>query len=195
MISHLFPFSVWGVRHLIITVAPYALLSGIALNKLRSEILKICAFCLIGVLVLTGGAVHFIRKAPNFIWCAWENLAVRATETDKSNKIMIYAFEDVVAYHLWFATKDNKSVDVVAIKNYPGIEEDKQYFLPRGFEEVKTANPDAMTGERFWIALRDRNWKPDHPLIQDLNARGYKINAPLEIRSQGLRAFLVLVEK
>ena len=195
MMSHLFPFSVWGVRHLIITVAPYALLSGIALNKFRLKSLKIGVFCLIGVLVLTAGAVNFIRRTPNFIWCAWENLAVQATETDKSNKITIYAFEDLVAYHIWFATKDNESVDVVAIKNYPGIEEDKQYFLPRGFEEVKTANQDAMTGERFWIAFRDRNWNSHHPLIQDLNARGYKINAPLEIRAQGLKAFLVLIEK
>ncbi|HEX8288075.1 MAG TPA: hypothetical protein VF556_08770 [Pyrinomonadaceae bacterium] len=195
IISHLFPFSVWGVRHLIITVSPYALLSGIALNKIHLKSLKIGAFCLIGVLIIIGGAVHFTRKTPNFIWCAWENLAVRATETDKSNKITIYAFEDLVAYHIWFATKDDESVDVVSIKNYPGIEEDKQYFLPRGFEEVKTANPDAIAGERFWIAFRDRSWKPDHPLIQDLTTRGYKLNAPLEIRAQGLSAFLVLVEK
>jgi uncharacterized membrane protein len=194
--SWLLPYSVWGIRHLIVIFAPYSLLIAFALNRLRPVGLKIAAFGLLAALILAGCAFHFVRTKNINIWCGWEELTKQALENDSNDeRLTIYAFEDLVAYHLWFATKYYQRIWVVAVKDFPGIEEDKAYFLPRGFDEVQIVDKSALAGDRFWIAFRDKTWNPRHPLLQDLAARGYKIGAPLEFKATGETAFLVKVEK
>lgn len=194
--SWLLPYSVWGIRHLIIIFAPYSLLVAFALKRLRPPGIKIAAFGLLGLLILAGCAFHFARAKSVNIWCGWDELAKQAMEKEGAfESLPIYAFEDLVAYHLWFATKDSERVRIIAVKNFPGIEEDKAYFLPRGFDDIQVADKNALAGDRFWIAFRDQNWNPRHPLLQDLATRGYKIGAPLEFKAAGETAFLVKVEK
>ncbi|HZH33888.1 MAG TPA: hypothetical protein VEX64_03555, partial [Pyrinomonadaceae bacterium] len=186
----------WGIRHLIVIFTPYALLSVLALNRLRPQMLKISAYALLCTLVVLGCVLHFRRPAPTYIWCGWEDLSKQALEQDAEKAPVIYAFEDLVAYHLWFATKNSdRRVQIVSIKDYPEMIEDKAYFLPRGFSEIRVGDQTALEGKRFWLAFRETNWKPEHPLIRDLTAKGYRFGKPLEFEAQGLTAFLVLVEK
>lgn len=194
--SWLLPYSVWGVRHLIIIFAPYSLLAALALNRLRPSGVKIAAFCLLAWLILAGCAFQFRRTGNVNVWCGWEELAKQAIEKEGAfENLTIYAFEDLVAYHLWFATKHSERIRIVAVKDFPGIQEDKAYFLPRGFDEVTVTDKNALAGDRFWIAFRDKTWNPMHPLLQDLAARGYKLGVPLEFNANGGTAFLVRVEK
>jgi uncharacterized membrane protein len=194
--SWVLPYSVWGIRHLIIIFAPLSLLVAFSLNRLRPAVVKIAAFGLLGLLILAGCAFHFARTNNVNIWCGWEDLTKQGIESQVGNEsLTVYAFEDLVAYHLWFATKFNERIRVVAVKDFPGIEEDKAYFLPRGFDDVEVADKAALSGDRFWIAFRDKTWNPKHPLLQDLTARGYKLGAPLEFKAKGETAFLVKVEK
>lgn len=195
VVSWILPYSVWGIRHLIIIFAPYSLLAAFALNRLRPTWLKIAAFGLLVFLALSGCVFHFARAKNVNTWCGWETLANQVIEKDAANNLTVYAFEDLVAYHLWFATKTSDRVQIVAVKDFPGIEEDKAYFLPRGFDEVKVTDRNALAGEQFWIAFRNKTWNPAHPLVQDLTARGYKLGAPLEFKAKGETAFLVKVEK
>jgi uncharacterized membrane protein len=200
--SWILPYSIWGTRHLIIVFAPYALLAAAALNRPRPNVLKIAASSLLAALVLLGGAFHFSRRAPILIWCGWENLAREVLRNDpvltndSNEKLTIYAFEDLVAYHLWFATRNSSErVQIVNVEDFPGVAEDKAYFLPRAFGGVKSIDPNAIAGERFWIAYRDGSWNPTHAVVQDLTARGYRHGAPLEFKANGGTAFLVFFEK
>ena len=185
------PFSVWGTRHLIIAFAPFTLVTALAFSKIKFQPVKLIGLAL--QLALFGAAftLHLTRNEPKYIWCAWENLAQNLA-ADQSAKI--YVFEDLVAYHFWFALRDSdKQIQIVKVNNLEGLIEDKAYFLPRDFDGVQAAND--FEGERFFIAYRDKSFNESAPPLQNLKARGYKISEPQVIEAQGLKAFLVEVKK
>jgi hypothetical protein len=189
--SYVLPQSVWGTRHLIVAAGPYALLAGLALGRLRPAwwraaalILFCCWVALVGVLVL-------VRREPLYVWCAWEGLAASAAK-DEASPTDVYAFEDLVAYHLWFALGREGRFRVVSIEGAPGVAEDPAYFLPRDFDGVGVANADALRGERFWAAFRDANWDESRQPLKLILERGYRAERVYETSAQGQRAFLVL---
>ena len=189
--SWISPYSVWGTRHLSIVFAPFAVLMAIAFSKIEFPLLRSAALTII--LLLFGAAFLFqaTRAEPKYIWCAWENLA---QSLDVNQPAKIYVFEDLVAYHFWFALRDSdKRIQVVKINNQEGLIEDKAYFLPRGFNEIQTANN--FEGERFFVAFRDKSFNEFAPPLQNLKARDYRIGEPQVIEAQGLKAFLVEVWK
>ena len=189
--SWILPYSVWGTRHLIIAFAPFVILTAFAFSKIKFPALKYAASA--AVLLLFGAAVSLqaIRPKPQYIWCAWENLA---QNLDRTQPAKIYVFEDLVAYHFWFAMRDSDGqFQVVKINNSAGLTEDKAYFLPRGFDEIAMANE--VGGERFYIAFRDKTFNEFAPPLQNLKAQGYEIGEPQIIEAQGLKAFLVEIKK
>ena len=197
--SYLLPQSVWGTRHLIVAAGPYALLAGLALGRLRPAwwraaalILLCCWTALVGLLVLA-------RREPAYVWCAWEGLAasaVRDTARDPvggaARPTDVYAFEDLVAYHLWFALSGSGRFRVVSVEGAPGVAEDPAYFLPRDFQGVAVADAEALRGERFWAAFRDADWDESRQPLKLILERGYRAERVYEASAQGQRAFLVL---
>jgi uncharacterized membrane protein len=189
--SWIFPYSIWGARHLIIVFAPMAILTAILLDKIKIEELKNGLIALVFLLYALAFALQFKNVQTTFIWCAWENLA-RKADAEKADKI--YAFEDLSAYILWFSLRESDRFQIVKV-NVEGLAEDKAYFLPRGFEKVQTIDADGIEGERFWIAFRDKEFNLSKPPLRNLIEKGYKIGEPEVFQAQGLMAFLVLVEK
>jgi hypothetical protein len=109
--------------------------------------------------VLAGAFFLLIRPSP-FIWCAWEQLAQQAvvTERDSTQVFSVYAFEDLVAYHLWFSFPANSRFKLTVIHNVSGVINDPAYFLPRDFSDV-TVQSDAILNENHaWIAFRAAQW-------------------------------------
>lgn len=190
--SWILPYSIWGTRHLIIVFAPMAIFTAMVLSAIEIKPLKIILISLI--LLLSGIAfVIQVRTAqPNFIWCGWENLA---HNIDAGKPQKIYVFEDLVAYHFWFALRESEQAQIIKIKDVAGIKEDKAYFLPRGFDKVQKADENAIAGERFWIAFRDTEFDRTKPPLQNLSNKGYQIGEPKVFEAQGLKAFLVEVSK
>ncbi len=189
--SWLLPYSVWGTRHLIIVFAPTAILLSIFLDEIEIKILKIGFVSFI--FLLSGVAFVIQMKTPQqkFIWCAWEDLA---HNIDAGKPQKIYVFEDLTAYHFWFALqRDSDLIQIIKIKNVAGMVEDKAYFLPRGFDAVQTVND--FEGERFFVAFRDKDWNEQKPPLQNLMDKGYRIGEPQTFEAQGLKAFLVEVKK
>ena len=133
-------------------------------------------------------------KCPQqtFIWCAWENLA-RDISADQPAKIFV--FEDLVAYHFWFAERNDPNIQIVKIENLEGVEEDKAYFLPRGFDDVKKMNFDEITDESFYIAFRDQSFNLQTPPLKNLIEKGYKTGEPKIFEANGLKAFLIKVSR
>ncbi|HEX8367797.1 MAG TPA: glycosyltransferase family 39 protein [Pyrinomonadaceae bacterium] len=191
--SWISPYSIWGTRHLIIVFAPFAILLATAFSKINVSKLRTSALGLI-FLLFTGAFVLQARQPqPAFIWCAWENLAL---DLRAEREAKIYVFEDLIAYHFWFALRDaDADFEVVKINGIEGLNEDKAYFLPRGFEKVKTAGENDMTGERFFVAFRDKNWNETKPPLKNLIEKGYKAGEPKVFEAQGLKAFLVEMRK
>lgn len=191
--SWILPFSIWGTRHLTIIFAPVMILSAIALNKITTAPLK---FILLYSMLLLFGISFFLqtqRETPQYIWCAWEKLA---SELPRNEPSKIYVFEDLVAYHFWFALRDSeRPIQIIKVNGIPELTEDKAYFLPRGFDEVQTTGENGITGEKFWIAFRDTSFDSTKPPLKNLIEKGYKIGQPKVFEAQGQKAFLVSVEK
>ena len=133
--------------------APVAIVIGLFFDKLKPQILKIVLLSVLFFLFALAFIFELKRPQQTFIWCAWENLA---TEIPNNQPTKIFVFEDLVAYHFWFAERNNPNIQIVKIENLEGVEEDKAYFLPRGFDDVKKINFDEITDESFYIAFRDQ---------------------------------------
>ncbi|MDT5270626.1 MAG: mannosyltransferase [Acidobacteriota bacterium] len=189
--SYVLPQSVWGTRHLIVAAGPYALLAGLALGRLRPAWWRVTALLLLCCWLALVGALGLVRREPAHVWCAWEGLAASAAR-DEADAGVVYTFEDLVAYHLWFALEREGRFRVVSIEGAPGVAEDPAYFLPRDFDAVAVANTDALNGERFWAAFRDTNWDESRQPLKLILARGYRAERVYETSAQGQRAFLIL---
>jgi hypothetical protein len=211
--SYALPQSVWGTRHLIVACVPYALLAGLALGRVRALWWRGAALLLLCCWLAVTAALTLIRRDAPHVWCAWDGLAasaardepgdrpaalVGAFEGGASGATNVYAFEDLVAYHLWFALERGETAGrfrVVSIKGAPGVAEDPAYFLPRAFDGVAAAGTDALSGERFWLAFRDANWDESRQPLKLLVERGYRAERVYETAAQGQRAFLVLFKR
>ncbi|HEX8251320.1 MAG TPA: glycosyltransferase family 39 protein [Pyrinomonadaceae bacterium] len=191
--SWIAPYSIWGTRHLIIVFAPFAILLAIAFSKINIIKLRTAALGLIFLLFAGAFVLQARQPQPDFIWCAWENLALDL-RAEKNAKI--YVFEDLIAYHFWFALREaDANFEVVKINGIEGLNEDKAYFLPRGFDKVKIADENGITGERFFIAFRAKNWNETQPPLKNLIQKGYTTGEPKVFEAQGLKAFLIEVKK
>jgi hypothetical protein len=192
ILSWILPFSIWGTRHLIIVFAPVAIFIALFFDKLKPQILKIVLLSVLFFLFALAFIFELKRPKQTFIWCAWENLA---GEILNNQPAKIFVFEDLVAYHFWFAERNNPNIQVVKIENLEGVLEDKAYFLPRGFDEVKKINFDEITDESFYIAFRDQSFNLQTPPLKNLIEKNYKISEPKVFEANGLKAFLIKVSR
>ena len=188
-LSWILPVSIWGTRHLIIVFIPVAILTAAFLESLKPEILKYSALFVLTALFMAAFVIEIRRPKQEFIWCAWENLA----DTPGTGKI--YVFEDLIAYHFWFAKRNDSNVQVIKINNIDGLIEDKAYFLPRGFEDVKSVGTQEISVDSFHIAFRAKEFDQNNQPLKFFADKGYKIGAPQFIEAGKDRAFLVEIKK
>jgi uncharacterized membrane protein len=198
-LSQFLPQSIWGTRHLIIVAAPYLTLIAISLHRLHPAWIKAAVFALLCCWTMFAGMLHVMKRQETYIWCAWEPLAgeVMKAESSTQGEVKIYAFEDLVAYHLWFAldTMRETRFRVAVVKDIPGLVEDRAYFLPRGFNEIEVTNADNLRGDYFWLAFRDAAWDAGRPPLKMVIDGGYTVGMPIEIEATGGRAFIVPVRR
>ena len=189
--SFITPYSIWGTRHLIIVFPPILMLIGMFFDSIKEQFTKIALLSAAFLIFLIAFVIELRRPPQIFVWCGWENLA-QQVETGQPAKI--YVFEDLIAYHFWFAERKNPNTQIVKINNLEGINEDKAYFLPRGFDGVKQINFNELSDDNFYIAFYAAEWNPQKPPLKNLSEKGYKIGAPKIFEAQNLKAFLVEVK-
>ena len=190
--SWLLPVSVWGSRHVIVVFEPMIIIIAIFITSIGIKPLRLAFIASIYLLITVAFVVQMRTEKPQFIWCAWKELAKQIPSDQPQT---VYVFEDLVAYHFWFATRNNGNFQIVKINGMLEMTEDKAYFLPRGFEGVRSTTPDEISGERFWIAFRDMKWNEKHPPLNYLTDRGFKFDEPRKIDVNGLKAFIVEVKR
>lgn len=194
-LSWLLPQSIWGTRHLIIVAAPYSILGALAIIRLPRYWIKITACLILGSWWLLAGLTWAVARPQTYIWCQWELLArqVAASEPQPAEDVRVYAFEDLVAYHLWFAlsSRQPKQFKVTVIKGLPGIHEDAAYFLPRRFNEIAVMESAQINGDEIWIAYRASRWDEMAPPLGMFEKLGYTVRNVYSAQAEGQQAFMV----
>lgn len=186
LISWLSPFSIWGTRHLIIVFVPFLILCATAVTEL-SGLVRTTVLTLLVLFAVYGFAIQVGRERPEHIWCAWEGMAKELGAGD------VYVFEDLVAYHVWFATRGTE-INVTKI-NGTGVKEDPAYFLPRGFDGVRTATVEEVEEPEIWVLFRAEKWDIVEPPLSGFLSRGYTIEERKMREADGMKAFLVKLKK
>ena len=190
--SWLLPYSIWGTRHLIVIFVPLSIILAIAVCAVEQNAVRISILVL--VVLFTGYAFVLTvqRETTQYSWCAWEPLTLT---NDLPAEASIYSGEDLVAYHIWFANKAFPARKIIRIEGLNGVKEDKAYFLPRGFAEIKRVPAEDLNENHFWIAFRTKSWDPNAAFINDLRGRGYNVGTPKIIDSEIEQAILVEFSK
>nr|MDQ2936494.1 hypothetical protein [Acidobacteriota bacterium] len=195
-LSWILPYSIWGTRHLIFAAGPYSILAALAIRRLQPNWMRITISLVLGCWFLLAGITFFLRRPPEFIWCAWNKLGreMMSVEAASDGPVEIYAYEDLIAYHLWFAldTTANARFKVTLVKGVPGIVDDPAYFLPRNFSDIAVQNSTPLN-DHIWIAFRAKQWDEKGPPLNYLEKAGYQVGRVLEAKAQGQEAFLVEV--
>lgn len=197
--SQILPQSVWGTRHLIIMVVPHLILAAVSLRRLHQQWLRITLLFLIGFWIVLAAAVSLVGSRTTYSWCAWEPLTreiIRA-ETSRDEVVNVYAFEDAVAYSIWFSLDSikDKKFQVSVIKGIEGLTEDAVYFLPRRFDGVAVKNIDALTEEHFWVAFRAASWDTEKPPLKTLTDKGYQLGEHFSVNTPGIETYIVSVTR
>lgn len=196
--SWILPYSVWGTRHLIIVFVPFIVLIAYMIDKVGvSAVRSGAAAGFVGLSIVAFG-LQTARAATPYIWCGWESLAsdLENATKDSTDPAQVYVFEDLTAYHFWFALR--KTPDKFQVDKLQGIEklkEDTAYFLPRGFDSVKKVDIGELKVDKFWIAFRDDKWDVLKSPLYDLAARGYLVGERTSFEAGKDKAYLVLIEK
>lgn len=189
--SWILPYPVWGTRHLIICAGPYFIVAAIGILRLRPYWISVIASLVLSCWLVLAGAVAVMRPAPVLTWCSWEKLIQQMPRETNAPTKEVYAFEDLVAYHLWFAApKSDPALKVSVVKSVRGVTEDP-FFLPRGFNDIKVADETQIKGERVWLAFRARRWDESSPPLSVMKSMGYQSGQVLSVTAQGEQSFLV----
>ena len=175
--SWILPNSLWGTRHLIVATPIFLILAAAAITSLEDRRLRIGALAVIAVLTLAAFFLEVRRTATEQVWCAWEGVAndIRAAESANTQPPVIYAFENLAAYHLWFSGRKTGRERVAIVKGVPVRTNDQSYFLPRGFSDVGTANIDEIQDPQLWAAFRVFRLGEEFPMIEAFTSRGYRV--------------------
>ena len=172
--SWLMSYSIWGTRHLIIVVVPLTLLFSIAITEIRSAVLRTAAIVLIAIFSVYAVVLESVRAQQIHVWCAWENLSTDVrSATPEDESVSIYTFENLVAYHVWFSLRNEPNARVSVVRGYEDALTLETYFLPRGFDDVKTVDLAEVSDESFWLLFRTGKVDEERPMIGSLKAKGY----------------------
>ena len=169
--SWILPYSVWGTRHLIVIYAPASILLAYFVTRIPVAFVRISAMTLLVLLSGYAFALQAMRPSPRYVWCAWNDVA--ADIRSKGEPANIYSFENLVAYHLWFALRDSDQSKVNVVKGVDVRTDDETYFLPRGFDEVPNVRLEDVKDEKLWLAFRTSKDGEDAPILAAFKSTGY----------------------
>jgi mannosyltransferase len=193
-LSWLLPHSIWGTRHLIISAVPFFILAGIAIANLKPYWTRLTVLIGLASVMVLAGAVYLLKPVPKLSWCEWNNLAKQIpSPTPGEPTLVVYTFEDLVAYHVWFAPTRTvtPSFKVKVVRGLPGVPDDPAFFLPRRFSEVETVSASGIDGQQIRVAFRARRWDENRPPISHVKTLGYQTRNVLSSVAQGEQVFLV----
>ena len=160
--------------------------------KISSASVRTAAISVILLFSAYAFALQAVRGRPQYSWCAWEPLTLQARELNDAN---IYVFEDLIAYHIWFAGRGQPIGDRCFKVADMAITEDKAYFLPRGFNDVITIAVADINEPRLWIAYRSQGVATGEPPLGNFIVKGYHVADRRMMSAEDDYAIFLLLEK
>ncbi len=174
VLSWIMPQSIWGTRHLIIVMAPAVLLVSIFCTEILH---KFSVAALTTVVLFSAYAFFLVSAAPDrsYIWCSWEPMAndIKPFESATPRSLKLYASENLVAYHVWFATRNISNVKVSVVRGGESFVEDQTYFLPRQFDDIRRTTVDEIIDPNIVIFFRTEPPVLKGWLLTALAEKGY----------------------
>lgn len=173
-VSWLLPYSVWGARHLIVCAGPLVLFAAMILERTRSP--KFEYGVIAAVVLISAAAFIYSISQPRsaYLWCHWDEIGRElAAATPDGERTKVYTFESIVAYHLWFASRDSQKIDAWDITDLEPTPEDETYFLPRKFDGVKKGTVADIDGDRVRLIFRTHKPGEETIVFETLKDRGY----------------------
>ena len=170
--SWILPHSVWGTRHLIVVFPPILILFANAVLGFHLRAVRLGAVALIVTICALALVRDVSREMPRHVWCAWNDVAADIRSRDEQARI--YAFENLVAYHLWFALRHTEGAEVAVMKGVDVKTDDETYFLPRGFEDVPNTTFEQVSGSDLWLAFRTSRKGDETAIIESFTQLGYR---------------------
>jgi hypothetical protein len=171
VISWALPHSVWGTRHLIMVTPIFSILAANAILRINERKTRLGITISVVALAAVAALVVALRETPRYVWCAWEGAATDIRS--KQPAPTIYTFENLIAYHLWFAQRKSGATQVKVVKGVDVSTADDAYFLPRGFGEVIAVPLQEIREDEFWLAFRPIRRSDDARLIEVFTRLGY----------------------
>ncbi|CAN5423217.1 hypothetical protein BH10ACI2_BH10ACI2_14520 [soil metagenome] len=191
--SWILPYSVWGTRHLIIIFFPAAILIAHGFMTIWVKWLRILLITLLLLFKCFGFVTNISRPFATPIWCGYDALTQKAV-TDEAAPI--YVFEDLIAYHVWFTLRnDPNRVEIYKINDFSDMQEDKAFFLPRGFDGVSKINFVNVKDEQLWIIYRTKEWDPDISPIREFSDAGYVVDDKMVFESDIANVYAVHLKR
>lgn len=190
--SWVMPYSIWGTRHLIVCAGPLALAAAFIIGRAEVKTFQIAAVVLIMLFSGYASLLKLNRPRPTYLWCRWDELGTQfESSTIEAGRTRIYTFESIIAYHLWFASRNTSKLEPWMISGFTPMIENEVYFLPRGFEGVKQGLIQDIGGDRFWIVFRTHSPDEETPLFELMRSRGYSACSPESRRYGATNMFKV----
>jgi uncharacterized membrane protein len=191
--SWLLPHSVWGTRHMIMILPPAMILIANAIWNFPVRVVSYIAVFLVVVLSAIGFVRHVQREVPQHVWCEWNRVAEEIRATDQPGKI--YAFDELVSYHLWFALRDTDRFRIGVIKGIDVPTDDAAYFLPRGFDGVDRLSIDEVNDETMWLVFRNSTPGDNERIMSEFERRGYAVCNQYQVEAESTTAFWAQLRK
>ena len=174
--SWLLPYSIWGSRHLIIIFVPASILIANAVTHFKNLKIRTLISTILVLFVCYAFVVETSRPITQPAWCGFEPIADKLQSQLRGP---IYVFEDLAAYHLWFRFRNCPDAKlrqrVVKVDGFPGMPEDKAYFIPRGLDDEFLTHGTLPTHAGFWIVYRATSFDLTKPPLDMLTMNGMKI--------------------
>lgn len=172
-LSWIMPQSIWGTRHLIVVMAPATLLVSIFCTGI---VHKFSVASVTTIILFSAYAFVLVSTAPNraYIWCSWETMATDVKPFESAPPpLKLYASENLVAYHVWFATRNMPNVEVSVVRGGESFVEDQTYFLPRQFDGIRRTTVDEINDANIVIFFRTEPPVLNGWLLTTLMEKGY----------------------
>ncbi len=174
VLSWIMPQSIWGTRHLIVVMAPATLLVSIFCTEI---VHKFSVAAVTMVILFSAYAFFLVSVAPDrsYIWCSWEPMAtdIKPFESAPPQPLKLYASENLVAYHVWYATRNMSNVEVSVVRGGESFVEDQTYFLPRQFDGIRRTPVEEINDANIVIFFRSEPPVLKGWLLTALTAKGY----------------------
>jgi len=156
LLSNRLPNSIWGNRHLVVSIVPYLALLALGLMALRPKWLRAIVLCLAATWGAWGAWRVIVYPEPraNMDSLTGQLVTLNSQQKPPSSSVTIYLLDPYLAFPM-------------------------TYYLDSHYRQqwnlVTVPDVSRIYGDRVWVGYNHKTWKQSRSPEDLLRARGYRI--------------------